>query len=59
MSNDYNINLSEVELGAVLLGLGELPAKTSYDLINKIRNVVTDKNAVEEVTSEVKQLLTE
>ena len=33
-----NLNLDVNEVNAVLAGLGELPAKTSYDLINKVKS---------------------
>lgn len=42
------VNLTMQEVNTVLAGLGELPAKISYDLINNIRDQVTAQNKPKE-----------
>jgi hypothetical protein len=43
----YTFEFEIQEVNTILLGLGELPAKHSHNLINKIQTVVRDTNAAE------------
>lgn len=37
---EFNLKLNEEQINIIISGLGELPAKISFDLINKIKDEV-------------------
>ena len=60
----YKFDLSQTEANVVMAGLAELPAKHSYDLINKMKGQAASQQvpptpAVAEAAPAGQQLLTE
>ena len=45
---NYTIDFTEYELNVVLSGLGELPAKVSFGMIQKIHALVNEQNLSKE-----------
>ena len=41
---EYDLHLTEDEANVVLQGLGELPAKVGFNLINKVAQIVATSN---------------
>jgi hypothetical protein len=61
MEQTLNLNFSVADTNVILAGLSELPAKTSYDLINKIKTQAQPQMAppVAESVAPAQQLLVE
>lgn len=57
----YKFDMSQTEANVVMAGLAELPAKHSYDLINKLKGQAAAQQvpAVAEAAPGGQQLLTE
>jgi hypothetical protein len=55
----FKFELTEQEVQLIVTGLGELPAKASFDLLNKIIKLTNEQSKPSEVKESTKEDITE